>query len=255
MTQTLAEKFGFEVRADVAKMLLDSVPAVPTNVSPDKRASMLRSRQSNHTVAALDYYLLGMLAETRKVAVQIPAITLDWLFGSWRTEFVSESGEKGHEALRASMSWMGGFEGSLLWGATLGEWEFLEKIAEYPSEDADIGYEGFDETDRLVFLAISSLLLNDQNRLSRYLNDLNENGGERSKHVAAVLDGMSQRDVARLNDALGKYLQYFKKREFPKRNIFRKVSVLGTFVYHYGHHLGLAVHVEPEFMDHIVRLS
>jgi len=236
-------------------MLVDSTGQVPTNLPPYKRASLLRSKVDDYGIGALQYYLLGMLAQAREAATQVPNITLDWLFGDWRAEFVSEAGEKGHNALRASMSWMGTFQASLLWGSVLGSWDFLRRIAGYPSEDANIGHEGFDETDRLVFLAIGSLLLSDQNRLFRHLQALNENGGERGKHIAAVLAAIKDGDATRLNDALGKYLRYFKKREFPKRNIFRKVSVLGTFVYHYGHHLGLAVHVEPEFMDHIVRLS
>ncbi len=254
MSKTLAEKFQVDVRADVAKMLLDSVkpPADPT---PFNTALYLSSKVSSHSVAALDYYLLGMNREAKNVATHLLKFGPGAFLGDWRASFVSDSGKgSGHEALRRCVGMMGEFQGCILWGAVLGEWEFLRKIAEYPAEDDAIG-SGLDEVDLHLFLAISSMFLEKQADLKKHLQRLMTEGGERGKLMASVIQSLSQRDETKTNEALHKYFAYFKRSEFPKRNIFKKVSVLATFAWHYGKYVGLKPVIDPKFIDHIVRLE
>ncbi len=232
-------------------MLLDSVkpPTVPT---PFNTALHLSSKVSSHSVAALEFYLLGMHKEAKNVATQLPKFGRSAFLGDWRASFVSDSGNgSGHEALRRCVGMMGEFQGCILWGAVLGEWEFLRKIAEYPAEDDAIG-SGLDEVDLHLFLALSSLLLDRQSDLEKHLQRLTTEGGERGKLMASVIQSLSKHDETETNEALHKYLRYFKSREFPKRNIFKKVSVLGTFVHHYSQHVGLEIKIDPKFTDHIV---
>jgi hypothetical protein len=254
MAQTLAEKFQFECRAELAQMALDSVkpPADPT---PFNTSWYLCCKVNSHSIAALEFYLLGLVQEARSTAARLPTFAAEAFLGSWRAAFVSDSGlGAGHEALRRLVGMMGEFQGCILWGAVLGEWEFLRKIAEYPAEDDAIG-SGLDEIDLHQFLALSSLLLDSQSNLKKHLQHLTTEGGERGKLIATVIRSLSKRDETETNGALHKYLAYFKKREFPKRNIFKKVSVLGTFAWHYGRQTGLEIEVDPKFVDHIVRLD
>lgn len=254
MAQTLAEKFQFECRAEIAQMTLDSAkpPADPT---PFNISWYLCCKVNSHSIAALEFYLLGMVQEARSTAARLPTFAVDAFLGSWRASFVSDSGlGAGHEALRRLVGMMGEFQGCILWGAVLGEWEFLRKIAEYPAEDDAIG-SGLDEVDLHLFLALSSLLLDRQSDLEKHLQRLTTEGGERGKLMASVIQFLSKHDETEANEALHKYLAYFKRREFPKRNIFKKVSVLGTFAWHYGKHVGMKPVIDSKFVDHIVRLE
>ena len=55
--------------------------------------------------------------------------------------------------------------------------------------------------------------------------------------------------------ALVKWLEYYRKEEFPKEKVTKKITIEGTFFVHWGEKEGLPVTVPPEFADHIVRLG
>ena len=65
---------------------------------------------------------------------------------------------------------------------------------------------------------------------------------------------MTKDDTA-FNRALESYLREYKKADFPKPNIVKKISVEGTLLVNWGQHQNLEAKVPNGFGDYIVRLT
>jgi|GEM_PF-5558594 len=76
-----------------------------------------------------------------------------------------------------------------------------------------------------------------------------------AKLVLALIRAGLSRDAAAFQKALVKWLEHYRREEFPKEKMTKKITVEGTFFVHWAEKEGLPVMVPPEFTDHIVRLG
>jgi hypothetical protein len=153
------------------------------------------------------------------------------------------------------MSWMGLFVESSCWGAALGEWIMLERIAAYPTNECPVD-SNFTRDDKNLFLAIASSLRREPaSRTLQYLERLKLVGRRETSFQGRVLKSVVDGDSHELNQQLNEYLAYYKKHEFPHTDLTLKVCMLGTFFYHLARHSGLEPNVHASYRDHIVILS
>ena len=74
------------------------------------------------------------------------------------------------------------------------------------------------------------------------------------KLLVTVIRACLSHDAVQLQKSLIDYLKHYKKNDFPKKEITKKVSIFGTFFVHWAKKEGLTITVPPEFADHIVTL-
>ncbi len=72
--------------------------------------------------------------------------------------------------------------------------------------------------------------------------------------VLALLRTGLARDAAAFQRALVQWLKYYRKEEFPKVKVTKKITIKGTFFIHWAEKEGIPLTVPPEFADHIVRV-
>jgi hypothetical protein len=179
----------------------------------------------------------------------------EFFFGTWRSQFTTSDKTIDATWWKRRFIWMQIFEAALLWGSVLGQWEFLKKVGTFPEPDSCIS-DGYRPQDRDLYVALGAFL---REAPSAELETLLERASTASKKscklLVPVIRACLARDTALLQKALIEYLKYYKKNEFPKENITKKISIEGTFFVHWAEKEKLAINVPPEFADHIVRLK
>jgi len=209
----------------------------------------------NHSLVAILYFLLEDDENTRKHALEFFNTANEFFFGSWRLRFTTP--EKSVDATwwKRRFIWMQIFEAALLWGASIGEWQFLKKVGTFPEPDSCVS-DGYREQDRDLYVALGAFLREaPRAELDTLLERASAGPKKSCKLLASVIHSCQARDAALLQKALIEFLKYYKKNEFPKEKITKKISTEGTFFVHWAEKEGLAIAVPAEFEDHIVRLK
>jgi hypothetical protein len=178
--------------------------------------------------------------------------TTEFFFGSWRETFVTEDGHPDPKFWKREFQWMDAFEGALFWGSVLGDWELLEKVGAFPEPDSNIST-GFKPQDRDLYLALGAFLFHAPEEVTESKLQKAAAGPKKScKLVVEIIRACVVRDPKSLQKAYDDFLKYYKKSEFPKEDITKKISIEGTLFFHWARKEGLELRVSPEYSDHIV---
>jgi hypothetical protein len=213
------------------------------------------NQAADRSLLAILYYLVEEDDNARKHASEFFIAANELLFGSWRSEFTKPEKTTDAAYWKHSFNWMQIFEAALLWGSVLGEWEFLKKLAAFPQPDSCIS-SGYGSQGRDLYVALGAFLREaPKAELDTLLVRASAGPKKFCKLSAAVIRACIARDAAMIEKTLTDFLKYYKKREFPKEDITKKVSSEGTFFVHWAEKEKLAITVPPEFADYIVRLN
>ena len=151
-------------------------------------------------------------------------------------------------------AWMQLFEAAVLWGSVLGRWDFLKRVGSFPESDSCIS-DGYRAVDRDLYVAWAAFLRGaPAAEIDPLLEKVQSGRSRPAKLVLAMLRAGLTRDGGALQKALVEWLKYYRKEEFPKEKVTKKITIEGTFFVHWAEKEGIPVTVPPEFVDHIVRL-
>ena len=179
----------------------------------------------------------------------------DFLHGNWREQFDPPDGRKKPDYWKREFPWMCVFELCLLWGSSLPDWDMLAKVGVFPEEDSYIDF-SHKEHDRDLLLAIGAFCAGRPVPVVTSLLEKSIGGRSQKCRLAAeVLKSIVARDGAAASKGLVKYMKYHEAKEFPKKDMLCKISILGTFLYHAANRAGMDVSSVEPYLDYIVRLA
>jgi len=247
------------------------------SVDDEQRAWHKSGLAHSRHLAALAAYFAGNPELARRSGQQCLNDSMDYLFGNWRASFkIPENHRRellelesrrakrtggplpldarqasSEELLRRYWDWTKVFKGIMLWGSVLGDWEALNRAGAYPQADSHIDSEHAQDMD--TYVALGGFL---RNAPSAELEPLFLRAASSKSRFSGLILAMMRaclaRDAGELQRAFVAFLRHYKRSEFPKKQITRKITIEGTFFFHWASHNGLNIEVPPEFVDHIV---
>lgn len=207
-----------------------------------------------HLLALAFYYSDEHALAKEHAAECIPELE-EFFFGDWRNTFQTPEKTIDPGWWKRGFIWMQVFEAAVLWGSVLGKWDFLKRVGEFPEPDGCIS-DGYRAIDRDLYVAWGAFLRGASPPEIEPLLEQVKAGRSRScKLVLALLRAGLARDAVAFQKALVEWLKYYRKEEFPKEKVTKKITIEGTFFVHWAEKEGMPVTIPPEFADHIVRLS
>lgn len=208
---------------------------------------------ANRHFLCLACYYSDEYALIKKHANQCILEMEEFFFGEWRSTF--QTPEKTVDAgwWKRRFIWMQLFEAAVLWGSVLGKWDFLQRVGTFPESDSCIS-DGYVAQERDLYVAWAMFLRGAYADMETLLDKVKTGKGRAPKLVAAMLRASAVQDAAQLEKTLNEWLKYYRKEEFPKEKVTKKVTIEGTFFVHWAERQQLAVNVLPEFADHIVKI-
>lgn len=215
------------------------------------KESLPRSR----SILALAHYYSDEHALAQEHASQCIPELEEFFFGDWRNTF--QTPEKTVDAgwWKRRFIWMQLFEAAVLWGSVLGRWDFLKRVGSFPESDSCIS-DGYRAVDRDLYVAWAGFLRGASAAEIEPLLEQVQSGRSRpAKLVLAMLRAALARDAGALQQALVEWLKYYRKAEFPKEKVTKKITIEGTFFVHWAEKEGVPVSVPHEFANHVVRLA
>jgi hypothetical protein len=215
------------------------------------------ARVFDHSVVAIKYFALEDCAFAKSHAQAAVHAADDFFFGPWRFKTYNlEDGEcVNADSLRREYNWINPFETALLWTPVLGEWDFLKKLGTFPKPDSHTDSD-FGPQYRDLYVALGAFFCEAEGRtLNRLLEKASSGPKTRCKLMVTLIRAAQARDAALLQKGLIELLKHFKKSDFPKNLISKKICMEGTLFVHWAEKEKLPLTVPPEFADHIVRLQ
>ena len=218
-----------------------------------ERASRKFTYADTKGLLALASYYAGAEEAARVYGKEFLQEAEGFFFGDWRNIYLTEDKRTDPKWWMEHLDWIRIFEHVLVWAAVLGEWDYLKRVGGYP--EPSIPACGYKEQERNLYLAIGALLSGaSAGELSVRLDLAGAGRAKTCKLIVAALRACVSRDTSALNKTLLAYLKHYKKSEFPKQSMTKKVSIEGTFIVHWAEKEGIKVEVPSDFTDHIVRL-
>jgi hypothetical protein len=233
---------------------VESAKLLPPNPSDFDRAWPKFSVPHRRCVLALSCYFSDEhgLAAIHGLGGLDEAI--DFFFGDWRITFrVANNGLPDPLWWRQNFIWMDLFEDVLLWGSVLGRWDILRRLGEYPGPDCRVD-DGYRPENLHFFMALGALLREKVECRVKALTGGTAGRSKSCKLASAVLEACLRRDAKSINRTLSVLLERYKRSEFPKHDITKKVCAVGTFFFHWAAKEGVAVTRPESYADHIVRI-
>ena len=204
---------------------------------------------------ALDYYLLNDGQNAALHGRKCLCEADEFLFGRWRSDFKTPGGAVDPRWWKERFTWMEVYEHCLLWGAALADWSFLKRVSQFPEEAACLSM-GTKPQDRDALVAIAAILRGDSHdECASHINRLLAGPKKGGKLLAAALKALLDMDSDAFEPSVAAYLQQYKKAEFPKDKLTKKVSIEGTLIVNWARYRGLDMEMPAEFEDHIVKLK
>ncbi len=179
----------------------------------------------------------------------------EFFFGSWRSEYITPENTVDVKYWKREFDWMEIFEAALLWGSVLNEWEYLKKCGTFPEPDSCFSGD-YKLQDRDLYVALGGFLREaPRAELSILLERVSTGSKKHCKLLVAVIHSCFARDAALFQKTLIEFLKHYKKSEFPKEYITKKISIEGTLFVHWAEKEKLPITLPTEFEDYIVRLK
>lgn len=215
------------------------------------KESLPRSR----SILALAHYYSDEHAIVREHASQCIPEMEEFFFGDWRNTFQTPEKIIDPGWWKRGLIWMQLFEAAVLWGSVLGRWDFLKRVGYFPEPDGCIS-DGYRAVDRDLYVAWAAFLRGaSAEEIEPLLEQVQSGRSRPAKLVLTLIRAGLSKDAAAFQKALVKWLEHYRKEEFPKEKVTKKITIEGTFFVHWAEKEGLPVTVPPEFTDHIVRLG
>lgn len=179
----------------------------------------------------------------------------EFFFGAWREEFLTPEGMVNHKWWKRELMWMEVFEAAVLWGSVLGLWSFLERVGRFPEPDNYIS-DSYTRQERDLYVLWAAFIRKaEPDEITHLLAPLERTRNKACRLVLALIRAGLERNANSLQKALEDWLVYYRKWEFAKQQITKKITIEGTFFVHWAEKEGLDIVVPAEYRDHIVRLS
>lgn len=203
-----------------------------------------------NTLVAIAYYLVEDTKSAAKYAAEVVPATLEHFFGEWRRTFKVDNGPPDPAYRRRYERWMDKFSFALGWGASLGDWKGLRKVADYPDDDCpDEG----ELSRKSLYRAFASYLL--KRPEAETLKHLT--AAERKKASALAAEAFRRiiaRDGKGIEDAIIELLKHHRKTKLPGDQLTEKQSFDATFLVHLAEREGLKFDVPDPNNDFVIRL-
>ena len=176
-----------------------------------------------------------------------------YFFGEWRQTFRSEKTLDDAAYWKRCGAWMRLFENCLFLGAVLGEWEALRRLSSY--YDRDCGLDPtFKEGDRALLLATAVYV--GTGRMNTEAHEHSRaaisGGSKRVALLAELLVAIAAGDRLRVQTSFLSYLKYYKRSEFPGKQLTKKLCLMGGFFFELARHAGLKVDIPSKFNDYMI---
>ena len=218
--------------------------------------SMLWEQAYSRAVAAICYFLVDNTVDAQKIGAEALRRTEDYFFGEWRRTFKAEEVRKDPEYWRRYGPWMSLFEECLFLAATLDHWDQLRALAQYPNQDCRLDVDSKRE-ERFLLLAIAEYLRS--NKLTGNANDYLEHAisgkATRPALLAQLLRAIAARSIAASQQHFAAYLRHYKTREFPGRDITKKLCLMGSFFAALARRNEIPLEVPDGYADYLVLQS
>lgn len=228
-----------------------SRPNVPDHEKAFRRFSICEKK----ALLALSCYYAEDAEAAEKRGKEFLEETKDYFFGIWRKTYQTAEKTVDPGWWKREFFWISIFEPTLLWGAALGEWDYLKRVGTFPEPDCCPDLDRLPQ-ERDLFVAIGGFISDaPTDELSHKLDNAKTGKSKLCNLVVEIVQACTARNPDALNKAMLAYLKYYKKTIFPKQSMSDKVSLFGTFFVHWAKKESLAVVVPPEFLDHIVRMD
>src|SRR5688500_4655429 len=246
---SLYEKFGWTV--GIAEYLND-IRTVEASLS---RADVgwyndwyMTDRERN---AAVCYFLLGDVSNCRRFAGRVVAHSLDYFYGSWRSELRTDDGTF-DAGWWKRVSWISPFREASCFASCLEDWTEFKRLAEYPT-DLCRPDPGCMREDKALYLALACFFRGEVGGdYERYYGTIDSGKKQKPKLLAEVLRAVQAINQSRFQRTLEEYFRYFRKSEFKKTSIDKLLSFDGTTLINVGRKQGLQFKIPPEVEDHII---
>jgi hypothetical protein len=219
---------------DVQKWLasIEAVQGLPPRATEFDVACSKSRVASTRSLLALVAYFAEQPQLATSYAEQCLNESKEFLFGEWRNTYLAENKRIDPKWWKRNLMWMPVFEGVLLWGAVLGQWAALKEVGTFPEADGYLSHD-YRAQERDLYVALGGFLRSAPvNELRELLDRAATGGSKRCKLAVAVVRACLARDAAGLQEALNAFLKHYKKIEFPKQDIIKKISVEGTLFVH-----------------------
>lgn len=244
-------------RSEVERMLVSKMHQIPEWEGPKKDkdpATAVRFLVSDYFRAALSFYYLGDHDNCRKYARGCICATSENFFGEWRQTVRTDEGKIDPPWWKKAIGWIDPFRYSAMWGSALGDWESIRKLAFYADDGCAQGKEGAEGSN--FYLGVACHLRDASlEQIDTYLTHAANGHAKRIGLLCELFQGIRNGNAAQTNRAMKKYLEYYRRRVFPNRLYDTYISIDGSFFYHLAKQAGIQLAVEPEFLNHIVRLD
>jgi hypothetical protein len=243
-------------RAEVVRMRDSNMREIPEWEGPAKDNDPMSAMEflpSDYFLAALSFYYLGDHKNCRNYAHGCVRATWDNFFGEWRQTTKTDDGKIDAPWWKKAMDWIEPLRYATMWGAAVGDWKGIEKLATYPDDECAQGKEGAEAKN--FYLAVACHIRGDSSqRIGAYLQQATEGHAKRIRLLAQLFQAI-RTDDSLANNALNEYLKYYKRRTYPNKLFDTYISIDGSLFYHLAKHNGIELAVDPQFVNYIVCLD
>ena len=151
---------------------------------------------------ALAYYLLEDIAMAKRYGQLVTEDIQAYFFGDWRNTCQTDEGTLDSNCWRRESNWIYQFKYALCWGASLGLWEPLARIAQYPTTDCPIDMDCH-LNDKDLCLAIAGYLSGQPpKKWHQYLEQAESGRKKKARLAASVMRAVSEKSSTSFNLAL-----------------------------------------------------
>jgi hypothetical protein len=202
---------------------------------------------------AICYWCEGSDLEAKTYASKCVQHALDYFFGKWRGEILTDLKTIDPAWWRIHATWATTLSEAWCWASSVSDWKSVRRLADYPTAQSKPGVDATRE-EAAMYLALASFLRNEANdEYEQCFNTIQEGGNQKAKLVAEVIRGLQTKDKDKFHGALEAYLHYFRKREFKRTKLSKLLCLDGTTLLNIGKRDGFDFKVPPEVEDHIIR--
>lgn len=201
---------------------------------------------------AIWYWCDGDRSEATQYAAECVEHAVEYFFGNWRKTIPTDKKTVDAEWWKVHAGWLSVFSEALCWASTLGDWNSVRRLAEYPTKDIKAGVHGTREEGAAYFALACFLRAEPQAVYEHCFQIIQRGGGQKPKLLADIIRSLQAKDGSAFQKGLDAYLRYFVKREFDKANISKLLSLDGTTLVNIGRREGLKFRVLPEAEDHLI---
>jgi hypothetical protein len=213
----------------------------------------LHDKASMPAIIAICYALLNRKDEARRFGRLCVERSIEYFFGDWRLTYKPERILKNPNYWDQNMMWMWLFEHALFCAVLYAEETSLSRLIQFPNRNRHID-PGQCVEDRDVLVAFADFLKQKQftNEGLTIAESLIAARSVRSRHIARILLAMHLRRAVEVEQCLNEYLEYYRRRELPDKDITKKISTMGTVLARLASQLNMPVSIGGRYAPYLM---